>query len=173
MVLYGNNYNRKFNLSTAVLAGLAAVIVNLIWNTVTDIQASNGGGEQGHSVDAAGVALLVLAGALLVLIAVGILFTIVSAHVWPVDVKDLLRVMAGHPGSLLELANKCNRCGVSSIVAFVVRAIEYRRSRLCVLYFVCIGMYNLSSLLLYFLNFPLNSEISGASSLSCGGEKEL
>lgn len=112
MVLYGNNYNRKFNLSTAVLVALAAVIVTFIWNKVSDIQALNSGGEQAHSLDAAGVALLVLAGALLVLIAVGILYTIVSAHVWPVDVKDLLRVIAGHPGSLFELANKCNRCGV-------------------------------------------------------------
>ena len=124
MVLYGNNYNRKFSLSTAVLAALAAVIINLIRNTVTDIQASNGVGEA-HSLDAAGVALLLLARALLVLIAVlGILFTFVKAHVWPVDVKDLLRVMAGHPGSLFELANKCNRCEVSFIVACVVRAIE-------------------------------------------------
>ena len=113
MVLYGNNYNRKFSLSTAVLAALAAVIINLTRNTVTDIQASNGVGEA-HSLDAAGVALLLLASALLVLIAVlGILFTFVKAHIWPVDVKDLLRVMAGHPGSLFELANKCNRCGVS------------------------------------------------------------
>ena len=123
MVLYGNNYNRKFNLSTAVLAALAGVIVNLIWNTVADIQAStsNGGagGGDSHSLGAAGVALLVLAGALLVLIAVGILFTVVQAHVWPVDVKDLLRVLAGHPGSLFELANKCNRCGVSFVVAYV------------------------------------------------------
>lgn len=106
MVLYGNNYNSKGNKSTAVLVALAAVIVNLIWNKATV-------GEQAHSSDAAGVALLVLAGALLVLIAVGILYTIVSAHVWPVQVKDLFRVLAGHPGSLLELANKCNRCGVS------------------------------------------------------------
>eukprot|EP00566_Odontella_aurita_P006497 CAMPEP_0113566930 /NCGR_PEP_ID=MMETSP0015_2-20120614/22995_1 /TAXON_ID=2838 /ORGANISM="Odontella" /LENGTH=601 /DNA_ID=CAMNT_0000469271 /DNA_START=79 /DNA_END=1884 /DNA_ORIENTATION=- /assembly_acc=CAM_ASM_000160 len=111
MVLYGNNYNIKGNKSTAVLVALAAVIVTLIWNTVTDIQASNGDGEQAYSLDAAGVALLVLAGALLVLIAVGILFTIISAHIWPVEVKDLFRVLAEHPGSLLELANKCNRCG--------------------------------------------------------------
>ena len=120
MVLYGNNYNRKFNLSTAVLAALAAIIFHLIWNTVTDIQASNGdGGEHAHSLDAAGVALLVLSGALLLLIAVGILFTMVKAHVWPVEVKDLLRVMAGHPGSLFELANNCNRCGVSCMCSAV------------------------------------------------------
>ena len=105
MVLYGNNYNSKFNISTAVLVALAGVIATLIWNAVN--------GEQAHSLDAAGVALLALAGALLVLLAVGILFTIVSAHVWPVEAKDLLRVLAGHPGSLFELANKCNRCGVS------------------------------------------------------------
>lgn len=105
MVLYGNNYNSKFNISTAALVALAGVIVTVIWNGVN--------GEQAQSSDAAGVALLVLAGALLVLLAVGIFYTIVSAHVWPVEVKDLLRVLAGHPGSLFELANKCNRCGVS------------------------------------------------------------
>lgn len=112
MVLYGNNYNSKFNVTTAVLVALAGGIVTVIRNAVN--------GEQAGSLDAAGVALLLLAGALLVLLAVGVLFTIVSAHVWPVEVKDLLRVLAGHPGSLFELANKCNRCRVSSLGPFLV-----------------------------------------------------
>ncbi len=107
MVLYGNNYKSKFNISTACLVALAAAIVTLIRNTVNR--------EHASSLDAASVSLLVLAGVLLVVLAVGILYTIVSAHVWPVEVKDLLRVRAGHPGSLFELANKCNRSGVSSL----------------------------------------------------------
>eukprot|EP00956_Cyclotella_meneghiniana_P006146 scaffold8045_cov63-Cyclotella_meneghiniana.AAC.1 len=112
MVLYGNNYNSKFNLSTAALVALAAVIITLIWNTIIDNQASKeGDGEQALSLDAASLALLVLSGASLVFIAVGIVYTIVSAHLWPVAVKDLMRVIAGHPGSLLELAHKCNSCG--------------------------------------------------------------
>ena len=117
MVLYGNNYNSKFNLSTAALVALAAVIITLIWNTITDNQASKeGDGEQALSLDAASLALLVLSGASLVFIAVGIVYTIVSAHLWPVAVKDLMRVIAGHPGSLLELAHKCNSCGVSVLL---------------------------------------------------------
>ena len=154
MVLYGNNYNSKFNISTAVLAALAAAIVTLVRNTVN--------WEHASSLDAAGVSLLVLAGVLLVVLAVGILYTIVSAHVWPVEVKDLLRVLAGHPGSLFELANKCNRCGVSSLLF----ALVVYFGMMCK--YISLTVSSLSQLPLH-----KQSEISGVSSRNCFGEKDL
>ena len=157
MVLYGNNYNSKFNLSTAALVALAAVIITLIWNTITDNQASKeGDGEQALSLDAASLALLVLSGASLVFIAVGIVYTIVSAHLWPVAVKDLMRVLAGHPGSLLELAHKCNSCGVSILVT--------SKSKDAQLKFTVLFQSNA---------YTLKSVISGASSPSYSGGREV
>ena len=94
---------------------VAFVISRIKANVISETKSSD---EAAANLVDVGVSfvLLILACSMLLLFLAGILYSVVTAYVWPVEVKDLLSAMRGHPGYLFELACKCNRCGVSSII---------------------------------------------------------